>query len=470
MRRIGNTVGHLVCSAMLMLVPLSANAQGQHAGWCQGTNNPHRNSDCGASTPALPGIGGTVVGTGTQPPTANSLPPAQVQQPLPEIVSTNIINIRPNPQEVITGTSPVPTVTGTTGTGFTGTGQLPIVVTPEPQQVLTGTGAVVPPTVLPTPSFTGQGLPIVVIQPNPPQILTGTNPVQAPTPVATPSFTGGGIIVTPEPQEVWTGTSPVPSITPTESTTFTGGGITVTPEPQQVLTGTGPVPPVTALATPSFTGVGLPTIVVVPTPPNVVTGFGPVPATIIVTPQPYAVPYATPQLAPQLTPQATPAATPILIPQVAPQSPVPEVVGTATVIPQGTDLGTGNHAGVHQTTTLMVPRPQPRPGDVTPTRSRIPEITHLPEPVEHAAGAAQITPQAGRQDRLNPPQFAAGDGQGNWRCIVSGHGARLTQEGQRVAQNGALRHVGAIDVMGRDLPALHPRRSDCLVTVRRRDN
>ncbi|WP_168769559.1 hypothetical protein [Yoonia sediminilitoris] len=92
------------------------------------------------------------------------------------------------------------------------------------------------------------------------------------------------------------------------------------------------------------------------------------------------------------------------------------------------------------------------------------------DPVATAAGQSQITPQAGRQDQLNPPQFAASDGGENWRCVASGHGQRRTQEGQRVAHSGALRHVGAINVMGRDLPALHPRHSDCLVTVRRRND
>lgn len=473
MKSFGMTKGCLFGLVILSLHPVLAFAQGQHSGWCQGTNNPHRSSECSASGPAIVTTGVVAGSLGGQPPLANNLPTDQTRPSIPEAVSTRIIEVTPNPVEVITGTSPVPAVTGSTGTGFTGTGQLPIVISPEPQQVLTGTGAVVPPTALPTPSFTGQGLPIIVIQPNAPQVLTGTSPVVSPTPQATPSFTGNGILVTPEPQQVFTGTSPVPPLSPQATPSFAGGGITVLPEPQQVLTGTGPVPPLTTLPTPSFTGVGLPTIVVVPAPQNVITGFGPVPSTIIVTPQPVASPQAVPQPVPQQVPQATPVATPLLIPQLrgpAPQGPIPGNIGIATVFPEGTSPAPIDHAGVHQSTTLVVPRPKPRPAGARPIPSRSPDITHRPDPVATAVGQSQITPQAGRQDRLNPPQFAASDGGENWRCVASGHGQRQTQEGQRVAQSGALRHVGAIDVMGRDLPALHPRHSDCLVTVRRRND
>jgi hypothetical protein len=33
-----------------------------------------------------------------------------------------------------------------------------------------------------------------------------------------------------------------------------------------------------------------------------------------------------------------------------------------------------------------------------------------------------------------------------------------------------LRHVGTIDVLGRDLPALHPQHADCIISIKRRAN
>lgn len=429
------TLAATLLAGAAALHPLSAEANGNHFGWCKGTNNPHRQSSCGVTTPAITGPGTTIDTTGGSVPAANNLPSGQTTQPTPTGVSSNVIEITPNPPETITGTSPVPTVTGTLPPPITGTALPPVTVTPDPPQTFTGFGQVPTATVRPTPSFTGQGLPTIVVQPNPPQVLTGTSPQVPVSTLPTPVFTGGGITVTPTPPRTVTGTSPVPQLVP---------------QP-----------------TPTFTGQGLPTIVVLPQPQTTVTGFGPVPATILVTPQRQVVP----QPIPQQVPTATPTATPVLVPTLTQPRPgtggVPSV-GTATTVPRGTTQVPGTSAGVHTATSVVVPRPRPTGNVVPVTTTSAPTVTHRPQPRATAVGRTQVTPQIGRQDRLDPPQFADSDGKGNWRCLASGHGVRRTTEGQRVLQNGALRHVGSVDVLGRDLPALHPRHSDCIVSVRRR--
>jgi hypothetical protein len=79
-----------------------------------------------------------------------------------------------------------------------------------------------------------------------------------------------------------------------------------------------------------------------------------------------------------------------------------------------------------------------------------------------------ITLTPGRQAQHNLPEFGAADGGQPWHCVASGHGQRKTLVDRRVSVSGALRHVGSIDVLGRDLPALHPQHANCIISIRPR--
>ncbi len=357
---------------LLAFSPVSASANGNHFGWCNGVGNPHQAANCGgggspsstqnpSNTPTANHQAGTGIGPGPGPgPT-----PGGTQA---------VVTVQPLPPTVVTGTSPVQNVTGQPGPTFTGTGLPPIVVTANPPKTFTGIGPVPQIQTLPTPSFTGTGRPPLTIQPLPPRTFTGL--------------------------------SPTPSIQ--------------------------------TLPTPSSTRPGLPTITVVPNPPQTIVGYGPVPAAILVSPTaippftgtaavPQARPLAVPQREPQAVPQARPGATPVL-----------------------------------------VPRPRPQPGSIAVTTTGGGQITHAPTPRQAARGPEHVTPRTGRAIAHNPPRFSSRDGGRSWHCLASGHGKRRTIVDGEVAVTGALRHVGAVDVLGRDLPALHPEHTSCIISVRRR--
>jgi len=151
-------------------------------------------------------------------------------------------------------------------------------------------------------------------------------------------------------------------------------------------------------------------------------------------------------------PTATPTATPQMVPQIV-QVPgrVPMQVPTSTPT----------------ATPMLVPRPKPARTASVPSGTPG-TMTHSPTPKGPAAAKTHITAAPGRQAQHAAPQFAADDGGQPWSCLASGHGMRRSVVDGKVVVAGALRHVGAIDVLGRDLPALHPGRSDCIISVRRR--
>jgi hypothetical protein len=363
----------LIAVSLLCLAPAVSWSQGLHLGWCNGVGNQHQAANCGGSSTGVP--------SGSTPntvPTANQLPGGGVQQPTPAGMPATVV-ITPNPPQVITGTSPVPTIQGQPGPTITGTSPQPIYIQPLPQTVFTGTSPVPPLQTLPTPSITG-----------------GTPPT-----------------------------------------------ITITPTAPQTLTGTSPVPALQTLPTPSFTGQGLPTIIVVPNPQTTITGFGPVPPTIIIPAGqkltfggygavPYPKPVATPMQVPNRVPQATPQATPMIVPRPRPLA-VPYQVPNQ--VPQA--------------------RPQARP-------------VLVPKQQAAAVGHGHVTNTTGRQPAHATPRFRAADGGTDWHCLASGHGKRRSYVDGQVAVSGALRHVGAVDVLGRDLPALHPQHTSCVISVRRR--
>lgn len=333
----------------------------------------------------------------------------------------------------------------------------------------TGAGAVTPATVpsanqLPgtgTGATPGQSPAIIYVDPKPQQVITGYGPVTVIQGQTPPPVTGTGpvpITVSPIPQTVFTGVGPVPPLQTTQSPSFTGTGqlpIFVQPLPPTVFTGTGPVPPIQTAPGPSFTGQGLPMIVVIPQPPVTVTGYAPVSAAIIVQPNPQggftgigAVPVPAPNARPNMVPTPVPNAIPQAVPQMVP--------GRITAPPA---VGTLQHTMVQR------PKPRPsRPGKVAGTGG----IKHAPQHQKAAVGQTLVTRNAGRQAAHDSARFAAADG-GNWNCLASGHGKRTTYADRQAQASGALRHVGAVDVMGRDLPAVHPRHSGCIIAVKRRE-
>jgi len=302
----------------------------------------------------------------------------------------------------------------------------------------------------------------------------GTNrPAQTPSnvPVATQKPTTGPgtpqtpgglpaqvIVVTPQPGQTISGTGQVPPIVAQPGATFTGVGkptIVLQPLPQQVLTGVSPVPTATARPTPSFTGFGPTTITIQPNPPQTFVGYGKVPATIIVKPLPQpsftgrgAVPTPVPQAVPQQIPTAVPSkqpqGTPYLVPSLQPQA-------------------------KPQATPVLVPRPKPRPSAQKPAATGG-TTTHAQTPTRPALAKKHVTVDPGRQEQHDLPQFDAADGGQPWRCVASGHGQRRTLNDRRVSVSGALRHIGSIDVLGRDPPALHPQHADCIISLRRKKN
>lgn len=353
----------LICLLAVSFFVSGALAEGNHFGWCNGVGNPHRGSSCGGS-------GGNTRPT-TQPsqvPTSNQRPdtgqgPVQVPTTLP----TQVIVVKPEPQQTITGVSPVPQVTGQLG-----------------------------------PTITGTSLPPTII---------------------------------------------------------------VKPLPRQTFTGVSTVPPITTQPTPSFTGVGLPSITVTPTPPRTVVGYGPVPATITVQPIPQpsftgvgAVPQPTPTRVPIAVPTPTPHGTPYQVPSLVPRQPSSNVPGQVPV---------ATPSLVPQPVPLLVPRPRPVSNTPKPVASGG-NVAHVPTPSQPAIGKVLVTETAGRQPAHNPPQFDVDKGGRAWNCLASGHGQRKTLSNRRVSVSGALTHVRSIDVLGRDLPALHPDHAECVLSVRRK--
>ena len=109
--------------------------------------------------------------------------------------------------------------------------------------------------------------------------------------------------------------------------------------------------------------------------------------------------------------------------------------------------------------------PQPIP-QLVPTQA--PKITHRPQVRPVGIGRELITVNPGRQSLHNPPAFQGKAQSETWNCVASGHGKRKSVKDGKVVSNGALRHVGSVDVLGQDLPALHPRHAHCIVLVKRR--
>ena len=245
----------------------------------------------------------------------------------------------------------------------------------------------------------------------------------------------------------------------TSSTMQTTGTTQVPTATQLPQTGGGTLPTPATVATT--------TITVQPLAPTTVTGFGPVGVSIVVRPNPPTVVAgygAVPQLPPQLVPGQVPQPVPQPIPYMAPTLAPPLAPGQVQVAVPGQ---------VPPMIPALVPRPRPTgagtvTGQAAGSQTGGGTIRHQQQPRGPALGPGHVTGTTGRQALHEAPAFAAADGGQPWRCLASGHGKRRTLSGDTVVSDGALRHVGAIDLLGRDLPALHPDHADCIISVRRR--
>ena len=250
-------------------------------------------------------------------------------------------------------------------------------------------------------------------------------------------------------------------------------------KPSQVPTAN-PLPPkpTPSLPTPTVTPVFVPSIA-----PNAIPGQVPVLAPPMVPqPVPQPVPTAIPQQIP--TPMQVPG---LFLPRPKVKPPInPKPFVSTGVIPNPVQTGQTQIGQVRppnvtppQRAQVVVPAmvpmlvpervPQAIPQAIpqrVPTPA--PKITHRPQVRPVGIGRELITATPGRQPLHNPPAFQ-GKAQGEtWNCVASGHGKRKSVEDGKVVSSGALRHVGSVDVLGQDLPALHPRHAHCIVLVKRR--
>ena len=250
-------------------------------------------------------------------------------------------------------------------------------------------------------------------------------------------------------------------------------------KPSQVPTAN-PLPPkpTPSLPTPTVTPVFVPSIA-----PNAIPGQVPVIA-------PPMVPQPVPQPVPTAIPQQFP--TPMQVPGLVLHRPKvkppinPKLFVSTGVIPNLMQTGETQIGQVRppiltppQRAQVVVPpmvpmlvpqrvpqaMPQPIP-QLVPTQA--PKITHRPQVRPVGIGRELITVNPGRQSLHNPPAFQGKAQSETWNCVASGHGKRKSVKDGKVVSNGALRHVGSVDVLGQDLPALHPRHAHCIVLVKRR--
>ncbi|WP_298938155.1 hypothetical protein [uncultured Ruegeria sp.] len=116
--------------------------------------------------------------------------------------------------------------------------------------------------------------------------------------------------------------------------------------------------------------------------------------------------------------------------------------------------------------TIMRPKPRPTKGTVQqPGATQVTHhLTHQTKSKKHDHVAA--TP--GRHDAHALPRFRNAVNE-EWECVASGFGQRRYDAGRGVLLNsGALRHLGNVDAMARDVPARHPKHSGCIISIKRK--
>ncbi len=218
------------------------------------------------------------------------------------------------------------------------------------------------------------------------------------------------------------------------------------------------VPPQVPTATPNQVPIAVPGQV--PPQPNV--------PPLVPTATPNQIPVAVPgQIPPQPTGQT---AVPPLVPTPTPnQVPiaVPGQVPQLTPRPTATHVAVPGHQNPQGVVTIMRPRPRPTTGTVQQPGST--QVTHHLTHQSNSKKHDHVAATPGRHDPHDLPRFRSAAAKENWECVASGFGQRRYDAGRGVLlNNGALRHLGNVDAMARDVPARHPKHSGCIISVKRK--
>lgn len=403
----------LLTAAAFLAIPVTALANPSHGNHCNHDRDRGGGqgvSGCSRPETPDPARAGDIR-TSTQQPSGTPVrPPAG---------HPATVTILPEPPKVIVGQGQI---AGVAGPDVTGIGLPPIVLAPIEPPMITGTASIPPLQTVVSPPLTGQR-PTVILRPLPPDTVTGISPVIQG--VQGTGFTGTSPMptpLTPGPQTTITGLSP--ALQGVQGASITGSQTPVILVPDTPDTITGVSSPL-GVAGSGFTG-SQPMVIVYANPPRSFEGYGRVPASVVIAPP--MVPQAVPQIVPQNTPPIT--------------------------------AQTGQPPKI----TLIAP---PKPiGHPPVTTSGGGTVSHQTAATKPAVGPSLVTSATGRQVLHDAPRFTTQGGE-EWHCLASGHGPRRSVTDGEVRQNGALRHVASIDLLGRDLPALHPSHADCMIAVRR---
>ncbi|MBO9398478.1 hypothetical protein J7400_17535 [Shimia sp. R9_2] len=220
------------------------------------------------------------------------------------------------------------------------------------------------------------------------------------------------------------------------------------------------LPPKGTPSTPQ--SVAVPVLAPTAVPARIPQRVPPVIATPTATPQ--AIPQATPT--PLQTPIKTPVPTPVAVPNQIPQA-IPQPV-TITAKPSANHLAVPGHKS--PTGYAVIVRPKPRQAKLTaPSGQTAASATHRPKIQSAPKKFQHIAAVPGRHAPHDPPLFKEGAAGEEWECVASGFGPRRTANarGQLLA-SGALRHIGNVDAMARDVPARHLKYSGCIISIKRR--
>ncbi len=261
-------------------------------------------------------------------------------------------------------------------------------------------------------------------------------PGQVPTPIVAPTL-APPLVPNPTPNRVPTA---VPNLVP------------------PLATGPTAVPPQVPTATPNQVPIAVPGQV--PPQPNVpplVPTATPNQITVAVPgqvpPQPNGQ-TAVPPLVPTATPNQVPTAVPGQVPQLTPK-------------PTATHMAVPGHPKPQGVVTVMRPKPRPTTGTVQPTGTT--QVTHHLTHQSNSKKHDHVAATPGRHDPHDLPRFRDAAAKENWECVASGFGQRRYDAGRGVLlNNGALRHLGNVDAMARDVPARHPKHSGCIISVKRK--
>ncbi len=121
---------------------------------------------------------------------------------------------------------------------------------------------------------------------------------------------------------------------------------------------------------------------------------------------------------------------------------------------------------------IILSRPTPRPhAHRAPSTTTPASVRHHPDHRSEPRKHRHVAASPGRHEQHDLPAFredATGD---LWDCVASGFGQRraLPTERGTALSAGALRHLGSVDAIARDVPARHPEHAGCVISVKRRD-